>query len=233
MTFYYYYYYYTDINMDIEQPTPGQDEVGEKPTAETAGLAVTARDAESAEAENHRVWSDTMDKIVESGESQGDYFMKIGEKPAEEGAADERMIVLRTPVSTRENDPQGQYNKGFVLFTKDGPFAYTYLPGANGGEFEFTKRMRELAQGGINEGHFVNNVHNGKAEIQTAGYGSHENAKNFLLRPVSNPDLITEAIQASIKEAESPHKARVEAAKTSADLAKSVGSFVTALPPRA
>lgn len=209
-------------------------------------IPITKAQATQAEKEAKAAGSALLDNIEATRREQGNYFFEIGKttniETPNEGENDPRLIALKTPVQIKEGDTPRA-----VVITQDGPFyvsgGTTYTQKVGEQEFyyreglhidnpsnQFIARMKEV-QDGLNKGEYVP-AGDKPAFVSTHGYGSHERRMEFELTPINDLDTVVKARDESIKNTESPHKARLETAQARTAVINSLSQDMSQLPPR-
>lgn len=210
--------------MTIDEPIPGADgqDLGSPPDAADKVLGRVTKDMVDAKAkEAQSAWSSVMDEMETSKETQGDYFIKLGHKSETE---DSRALLLTTPAG------EGNMEQ-YVAFTREGPMVVSYLN---------TRALKEILSDldnvdgeNVRSGYFRTSDDQYKHTLELVRKSNGIATKlTFEDREDYTDQLVDQALKRSIGAAEAPHKANLEAANESLDLAQSYFSKISQLPPK-
>lgn len=233
-----------DMNPEASQPF----DTATPTLADAESKRLTAEDAEKSKVEKEAAMSALMDEMETSVETQGQYFIKLGDKvEVETGVDDQRVLLLRRLEDTKEWDP-GDRNTEATVVTKGGIKTIILSRKMLGNLDTNYDAVRELIDGRTPaEGTgfkmsdygspeiiigYIPDGEKGNAEakpvtikISAGEYGSAQSFKG------SSEDFQTR-VRKSIDQIESPHKRIVGNDTAEAQFANSAAGFIQNLPPR-
>lgn len=232
---------------------PGATDEQQMSHAESA-QRITAADVERAKAEKEAAMSKLMDDMEVSVETQGQYFVKLGNKvpltqPQQETGADadvddQRVLILNALGDDIGFDNRKRYVEA-TMVTRDG-IKIVGMNEVNGiGDFGLAfEIIRELKAGSkLAEGTGFSISESGEKQI-TLGYMK-ESGQSVVTnlsasdisgdtKPFSGtPEEFQSRVKKSIDQTKYPRKAIVEENTADAQLATSAADMIRTLPPRA
>ncbi len=226
---------------------------GQAPTLpDTESKRLTAEDAERSKAEKEAAMSKLMDDMEASVETQGQYFVRLGDKvpltqPQQEtqsvdteietGVVDQRVLIL----NALEDDPHIKGYSRAIMIIRDG-IKIVKMDRKSGGtsfglKYDIISKLKAGSEPVEGTGFSSDRKQIQLGYINEAGVPTSINLSTlgFLAdaKPFTeSPELFQKAVRDSIDQTESPHKATVEKNTAEAQLANSSAGFIQNLPPR-